>query len=298
MVVGDNAGESKLSKIKSLSIATVNEDEFLNMIATRKGAPMDEKAIKAKEKEVKKIEDAAKEMEKREKEEEQLRKRKEKALAREGVAVKYVVASLSRRLSILWHAVIWCARLTIVPCRKVAPPSSQLWTTKYAPTNLKEICGNKANVDRLGAWLQAWSVTSFCVALPSLQLGTKRLVAHVSACRDNNYKSGFKKPGKDGMGIYRAILISGPPGIGKTTSAHLMAKEAGYSPIELNASDARSKKLVEVGQLRDASHASRADALDRTRPISIMPRSMASSRVPASKSVRRRLHLALQRRIS
>lgn len=45
--------------------------------------------------------------------------------------------------------------------------------------------------------------------------------------------------------MYRAVLISGPPGIGKTTSAHLMAKAAGYSPIELNASDARSKKLIE-----------------------------------------------------
>jgi DNA polymerase III delta prime subunit len=41
-------------------------------------------------------------------------------------------------------------------------------------------------------------------------------------------------------------MISGPPGIGKTTSAHLCAKLAGFTPIELNASDARSKKLVEV----------------------------------------------------
>lgn len=64
--------------------------------------------------------------------------------------------------------------------------------------------------------------------------------------REKSYKVNFKKPGKDGMGIYRAVLISGPPGIGKTTSAHLMAKQAGYSPLELNASDARSKKLIEV----------------------------------------------------
>jgi replication factor C subunit 1 len=64
--------------------------------------------------------------------------------------------------------------------------------------------------------------------------------------REKNYKVGFKKPGKDGMGIFRAVLISGPPGIGKTTSAHLVAKQVGYNPLELNASDARSKKLIEV----------------------------------------------------
>lgn len=48
------------------------------------------------------------------------------------------------------------------------------------------------------------------------------------------------------MNIFRAVMVTGSPGIGKTTSAHLVAKLEGFTPIELNASDARSKKLVEV----------------------------------------------------
>lgn len=50
------------------------------------------------------------------------------------------------------------------------------------------------------------------------------------------------------MNTFRAVLITGPPGIGKTTSAHLCAKLEGFTPVELNASDVRSKKLVEVSQ--------------------------------------------------
>lgn len=48
------------------------------------------------------------------------------------------------------------------------------------------------------------------------------------------------------MNVFRAVMITGAPGIGKTTSAHLCAKLAGFTPIEVNASDSRSKKLVEV----------------------------------------------------
>ena len=42
----------------------------------------------------------------------------------------------------------------------------------------------------------------------------------------------------------KAALLSGPPGIGKTTAAHLVAKELGYDIFELNASEKRSMLRV------------------------------------------------------
>ncbi|KAF8192700.1 DNA polymerase III, clamp loader complex, gamma/delta/delta subunit [Mycena galopus ATCC 62051] len=73
-------------------------------------------------------------------------------------------------------------------------PSSQLWTTRYAPQNIKEICGNKGQVEKLQQWLKDWP---------------------------NSLKCGLKKPGKNAMNMFRAVLITGPPGISKTSSAHL-----------------------------------------------------------------------------
>ncbi|KAJ7717662.1 replication factor RFC1 C terminal domain-containing protein [Mycena metata] len=181
VVLGDNAGPSKLTAIKKHGLRTLDEDGFLHLIATRKGSgQFDEKTSKKMQKDKEAIETAAKEMEKREKKE-----------AKEA-------SSGSSKID----------------------PSSQLWTTRYAPQNIKEICGNKTQVERLQQWLQDWP---------------------------KSLKSGFKKPGPNGMNVYRAVLISGPPGIGKTTSAHMVAKLEGFTPIELNASDARSKKLVENG---------------------------------------------------
>lgn len=42
----------------------------------------------------------------------------------------------------------------------------------------------------------------------------------------------------------RGALISGPPGIGKSTMAHLIAKAAGYTITEYNASDTRSISML------------------------------------------------------
>ncbi|KAJ3984950.1 replication factor RFC1 C terminal domain-containing protein [Lentinula detonsa] len=185
VVLGEDAGPSKLKAIEKHGLNTLNEDQFLNLIATRKGSgkALDEKTKKKMEKEQDAIKAAAKEMEKIE------QKAMEEADSGAGSS-------------------------------KAVDPSTQLWTTRYAPKSMKDICGNKSAVEKLELWLKDWP---------------------------QSYKASFKKPGKNGMNMYRAVLISGSPGIGKTTSAHLCAKLAGYTPIELNASDTRSKKLVENG---------------------------------------------------
>ncbi|PSR83153.1 hypothetical protein PHLCEN_2v5802 [Hermanssonia centrifuga] len=175
VVLGADAGPSKLAAIKKNNLKTLDEDGFLNLIATRVPDLSDEKTKKKIEKEQDAIRQAAHEMENREK----------KAVKAQSIPT---------------------------------PLTSQLWTARYAPRTLKEICGNKGQVEKLQLWLHDWS---------------------------SSLKSDFKKPGKNGMNTCKAILITGPPGIGKTTSAHLCAKLEGFTPIELNASDARSKKLVE-----------------------------------------------------
>ncbi|KAI7887255.1 replication factor RFC1 C terminal domain-containing protein [Mucor mucedo] len=97
-------------------------------------------------------------------------------------------------------------------------PATQTWTEKYKPTSVKEILGNKETVKKIDEWLANWQT---------------------------NYSKGFEGEGDD-MTNWRSILLSGPPGIGKTTTAGVVARNNGYEPLEFNASDVRSKKVLEA----------------------------------------------------
>jgi DNA polymerase III delta prime subunit len=49
----------------------------------------------------------------------------------------------------------------------------------------------------------------------------------------------------------RAMLIHGPPGVGKTTTVRLLARNLNFDVLELNASDTRNKEAIErmLGEL-------------------------------------------------
>ena len=133
VVLGSNAGPSKLAAIKKHGLTTINEDEFLNLIATREvGENLDAKTKKKMEKEQEAIRQGAKELEKREK-------------GKQAAGDRFVTLSYS--LVIFPH---------LVHSHKGIDPSTQLWTTRYAPQTLKEICGNKGQVEKLQNWLNGW----------------------------------------------------------------------------------------------------------------------------------------------
>ncbi|PTB43452.1 hypothetical protein M441DRAFT_78445 [Trichoderma asperellum CBS 433.97] len=199
VVLGDDAGPSKLAKIKANGIKTIDEHGLFDLIrklpafgGTGKGA---QKAQEKKKAEEEKVKQQIAEMEA----EEKAKKLEAEKLAKKKAASQGSTSSAAAQ-----------------PAR--AP--DMLLTSKYAPTQLNQICGNKAQVEKIQNWLRNWPKSK---------------------------KYNFQRRGADGMGGERAIIISGPPGIGKTTAAHLAAKLEGYDVLESNASDTRSKKLVEAG---------------------------------------------------
>ncbi|KAI8976130.1 replication factor RFC1 C terminal domain-containing protein [Pilobolus umbonatus] len=94
--------------------------------------------------------------------------------------------------------------------------ATTLWAEKYRPTNIKDIVGNRTLIQTIYGWLESWE--------------------------ENKSVRGQRIP--TDINTYGAILISGPPGIGKSTTANVVATSLGYEPVEFNASDVRSKKIL------------------------------------------------------
>ena len=107
-----------------------------------------------------------------------------------------------------------------------AAKNQELWVDKYKPKKSSDLVGNNQMVTNLKQWLSTWD---------SVHL-------HHSSQGEE-----IKKRGK-ALENKKAVLLSGSPGIGKTSAAIIIARECGYEPIEVNASDTRSKSDSKVGK--------------------------------------------------
>jgi replication factor C subunit 1 len=97
----------------------------------------------------------------------------------------------------------------ILSSQQQMQPQELLWVDKYKPTAIHEIVGNSGLVEQIKNFLMNW---------------------HKQAGHNENAKN--------------AMLISGGPGIGKTTAATLIAQHCNYEVMEFNASDTRSQKSL------------------------------------------------------
>ncbi|VDO13913.1 unnamed protein product [Rodentolepis nana] len=114
----------------------------------------------------------------------------------------------------------------------------ELWIEKYRPKFRRQLVGQNgpsSPANRLFNWLSSWQED------------------YAAGRKEKGYQSAppWASGNSSDTGSWaRAALLSGPPGIGKTSTASVVCTEVGLATIELNASDTRSKRSLkdEVSQ--------------------------------------------------
>ncbi|KAF7726259.1 hypothetical protein EC973_008969 [Apophysomyces ossiformis] len=127
---------------------------------------------------------------------------------------------------------------------------NQLWVDKYRPKSFMDLLGDqRVNRDVL-KWVKQWDYCVFGKLPPQESQREKAFRQYKSTFGSKpNYGKNENRLNKAKDPLLRPeqkiLLISGPPGFGKTTLAHVVAKHAGYNTIEINASDDRTGSAVQ-----------------------------------------------------
>lgn len=121
-----------------------------------------------------------------------------------------------------------------------------LWVDKYGPRHFSDLLSpERTNRDVL-RWIKSWDPAVFGRQGPPEIKKVNKFGNAGSWNAPKAPEETKRDPNDRSPPEYKAILLCGPPGLGKTTLAHIVAKHAGYKPFEINASDDRSKnKLLE-----------------------------------------------------
>ncbi|CRK23451.1 hypothetical protein BN1708_013687 [Verticillium longisporum] len=106
---------------------------------------------------------------------------------------------------------------------------SLLWTEKYRARTFMDLCGDDSTNRTVLRWLKRWDPIVFPGATNRAPI-VRRPAAKDAAVEEKPHR--------------KILMLTGPPGLGKTTLAHVCARQAGYEVMEINASDDRSRDVV------------------------------------------------------
>ncbi|NXD20329.1 ATAD5 protein, partial [Spelaeornis formosus] len=131
-----------------------------------------------------------------------------------------------------------------------------LWTEKYQPQDSSELVGNKKEIERLHSWLKEWKKRADLEEKRN-QKREKEDKEQEDSLSSLDFKDS-KSDLEEEATLCNTVLITGPPGVGKTAAVYACAQELGFKIFEVNASCQRSGRQI-LSQLKEATQSHQVD---------------------------------------